>query len=375
MNVSALDYELPPELIAQAPLPERDASRLLVVARDAPQPSAAEEPAGAIAHRSVRELPQLLAAGTLIVLNDTKVLPARLYAYKPSGGRVELLLVERLSPRGAAERWLALGQTRRGLRVGMHLRCPAPGGEPVEGGTPRSGGPAAIEVRVAALLGQGELEVVLEAPGGVEAALARVGRTPLPPYIRRAASVEDEARYQTVFAVQPGAVAAPTAGLHLSETLLAALRARGCELVFVTLHVGPGTFAPLRSDELGEHRMHAERYHVPEATAEALARAKREGRPVLAVGTTVVRTLEAAADEQGALAAGSGATSIFIYPPYRFRVVDALLTNFHLPRSTLLALVMAFAGEERTRRAYAEAVAARYRFFSYGDAMLIRGRP
>jgi S-adenosylmethionine:tRNA ribosyltransferase-isomerase len=196
---------------------------------------------------------------------------------------------------------------------------------------------------------------------------------PLPPYIRRADEPSDAARYQTVFAAQPGAVAAPTAGLHLSEALLAALRARGHELASVTLHVGPGTFAPLRAEVLSEHTMHEERYAIPEATALAIARAKREGRPVLAIGTTVVRTLEAAAAASGddTVHASTGRTNIFIYPPYRFRVVDALLTNFHLPRSTLLALVMAFGGIEPVRHAYAQAVAARYRFFSYGDAMLL----
>lgn len=209
------------------------------------------------------------------------------------------------------------------------------------------------------------------AQGDVASAIEQVGSLPLPPYIRRVPDASDLTRYQTVFAKQAGAVAAPTAGLHLSEPLIARLKAAGNELAYVTLHVGPGTFAPLRAANLRDHTMHAEPFEIPEQTAEAIARAKREGRPVLAVGTTVMRTLEANA-APGGVRAGAGKTAIFIYPPYEFRVVDALLTNFHLPRSTLLALVMAFAGATNTRHAYAQAVAERYRFFSYGDAMLIR---
>ncbi|HEX4352201.1 MAG TPA: tRNA preQ1(34) S-adenosylmethionine ribosyltransferase-isomerase QueA [Polyangiales bacterium] len=342
MDVSQLDYSLPEDLIAQAPLPDRDGARLLAVERFG----------AALNHRAIRDLPELLPR-SLIVLNDTRVIPARLFAHKPSGGRVEFLLVERLSARGDTERWLALARTRKGLREGMQLTA------------------AEMRLAVERLRGGGEVEIVLAADGGVDAALARVGHVPLPPYIRRAPDASDLGRYQTVFAAEPGAVAAPTAGLHLSERLIDELRERGHEFAFVTLHVGPGTFAPLRADTLEAHRMHAERFAIPEATARAIANAKRDGRPVLAVGTTVVRTLESAANEAGEVAAISGATSIFIYPPYRFRVVDALLTNFHLPRSTLLALVMAFAGEETVRNAYAAAVAARYRFFSYGDAMLL----
>jgi S-adenosylmethionine:tRNA ribosyltransferase-isomerase len=345
MDVSQLDYTLPEELIAQSPLPERDGARLLCVRRDGP-----------FEHKTVRDLPALLPP-SLIVLNDTRVIPARLFAHKPSGGRVEFLLVERLAGDGREERWSALARTRKGLREGMRLRTAG----------------AELTLTVLALPGQGEVEVLLEAGSTVAEALSQVGQIPLPPYIRRAPDESDLGRYQTVFAAQSGAVAAPTAGLHLSEALLAALRQGGHELAFVTLHVGPGTFAPLRAAALGEHRMHAERFSVPEASALAIARARHEGRPVLAVGTTVVRSLETALNAAGEVEARSGSTSIFIYPPYQFRAVDALLTNFHLPRSTLLALVMAFAGEDRVRSAYAEAVAARYRFFSYGDAMLLTG--
>jgi S-adenosylmethionine:tRNA ribosyltransferase-isomerase len=348
MDVSQLDYTLPAELIAQSPLPDRDGARLLRVRRFG----------DSLEHRMVRELPALLRPA-LIVLNDTRVIPARLFAHKESGGRVEFLLVERLSGEGGEQRWSALARTRKGVREGMQLRS----------------ADDALRLTVLTMHGGGEVEVLLEASGDVADALARVGQVPLPPYIRRAPDAADLARYQTVFAAQPGAVAAPTAGLHLSEALLAALRQAGHELAFVTLHVGPGTFAPLRAAALAEHRMHSEHFDVPEATALAIARAKREGRPVLAVGTTVVRSLESALNAAGEVEARSGSTSIFIYPPYRFRAVDALLTNFHLPRSTLLALVMAFAGEDSVRRAYAEAVAARYRFFSYGDAMLLTGEP
>lgn len=347
MLASELDYPLPEELIAQAPLAERDGARLLWLQRDS----------GAIDHRSVRDLPDLLPR-SLLVVNDTRVIPARVFATKPSGGRVEFLFLTRSSAQGDCERWSALGKTSRGLKVGMSLRV---------------ADDFVIEVR--ALHEHGELELDVFARGGVSEALERYGSVPLPPYIRRAAAEDDRERYQTVFAKHAGAVAAPTAGLHLSERLIAALGARGHELAHVTLHVGPGTFAPLRAEALTEHRMHREQYSVSEATANAIARARREGRPVVAIGTTVVRTLEACARATGEVQPGDGETDIFIYPPYRFRCVDAMLTNFHLPRSTLLALVMAFAGTERARSAYAAAVALRYRFFSYGDAMLITGAP
>jgi S-adenosylmethionine:tRNA ribosyltransferase-isomerase len=348
MDASELDYELPEELIAQAPLPERDGARLLCLTRGTI----------GVAHRTVRALPELCQPA-LWVLNDSMVIPARLFLFKPTGGKVECLLVERVSSAAAAETWLALGQTHKGLRPDMELRSER----------------GALRARVVELRGAGELLISLEADGGVDAALQAEGRLPLPPYIRRAPDAADAARYQTVFAAHAGAVAAPTAGLHLSERVLEALRAAGHELAYVTLHVGPGTFAPLRAANLDQHHMHAERYQVPETTAAAIARAKLQGRPVVAVGTTVVRTLEASAAAGGGVRAGAGSTDIFIYPPYQFRVVDALLTNFHLPRSTLLALVMAFAGIEPARAAYRAAVAERYRFFSYGDAMWIGAAP
>jgi S-adenosylmethionine:tRNA ribosyltransferase-isomerase len=348
VEASELDYDLPEELIAQQPPAERDAARMLVLDRCS----------GEIAHRTIRDLPRLLEP-SLFVLNETRVLPARLRGYKPSGGRVELLLVERLGPAGSEERWLAMGRASRPLRPGTSIAL----------------GPE-LTARVVGQSEQGRVEVLLSTDGrDVHSALEQVGEMPLPPYIRRPSDERDRERYQTVFASEPGAVAAPTAGLHLSERLMGELQAAGHRMARITLHVGPGTFQPLQGERLEEHRMHSERYVIAEPAAEAIAEARREGRPVVAVGTTVVRTLESEAREDGTVEPTSGATSLFIYPPWRFRVVDTLLTNFHLPRSTLLALVMAFGGTDAVRRSYAEAVRARYRFFSYGDAMLIRGRP
>lgn len=344
MDASELDFELPEALIAQAPPAERDAARLLVLSRDE----------GSIEHRRVLDLPSLIEPA-LLVFNDTRVLPARVFATKPTGGKVEILLLERHGEPGERETWSALARGTKSLRAGMALQV-APG----------------FGAEVRAIHEGGEIEVELAAEGGVRAALAAHGNIPLPPYIRRAADASDAERYQTVFAKHEGSVAAPTAGLHFSERMLEALDAAGHRTARVTLHVGPGTFAPLRAEKLDEHVMHEEAWEVPEDAARAIADARAEGRAVVAVGTTVVRTLESACGEAGVVRAGRGRTSIFIRPPYAFRAIDALFTNFHLPRSTLLALVMAFAGIEPTRAAYREAVAERYRFFSYGDAMLVR---
>jgi S-adenosylmethionine:tRNA ribosyltransferase-isomerase len=306
-----------------------------------------------LTQRGVLDLPALLSPA-LFVFNDTRVLPARLVGQRPSGGRFELLLVERVATAGSRERWLCMGRPLKSLTAGMVLTL----------------GPLRIEVgpRKSEQL----IEVELSAENGqVDEALAAVGQLPLPPYIARATEAVVAARYQTVFARHPGAVAAPTAGLHFGERMLSALRGVGHELAFVTLHVGPGTFAPLNVDELSQHPMHAESYVIPEATVAAIARAKAEGRAVIAVGTTVTRTLESSAALHGEPRAEAGRTQLCIYPPYRFRVIDALITNFHLPRSTLLALVMAFASSDQVRAAYQAAIAAQYRFFSYGDAMLI----
>lgn len=346
MRASELDYDLPEALIAQEPPERRDGARLLSMRRGS----------AAIEHGRIVELASLLAPRTLLVLNDARVIPARLLGKKPSGGKVELLLVERLGPAGHDERWLALGKASKGLREGERIELAG----------------SDLRVEVLGRREQGEVELRLSAPGPVAERIAAHGAMPLPPYIRRPATAADAERYQTVFAQHEGAVAAPTAGLHFSTELLAQLEAAGHSLARLTLYVGPGTFAPLRVEALDEHPMHAERFQIPEQTAAAIEAAHAEDRQVLAVGTTVVRALESAAAEDGRVAAGEGRTSLFIRPPYEFRVVDALLTNFHLPRSTLLALVMAFGGVEPVRAAYREAVAARYRFFSYGDAMLIR---
>lgn len=359
MDVADFDFLLPPELIAQAPLAERDASRLLVL----PRGGAPAE------HRAVLDLPALLAPGDLLVVNDAKVIPARLLGKKQgTGGKVELLLVE---PWGASARaaqgegeparatdWLALGQASKPLRPGARVEVGGALAEIVEA-------PGGGELRV-------RLPEALATADALQAFLARHGALPLPPYIEHAPGPEDLERYQTLFARAPGAVAAPTAGLHFTPRLLAALEARGVARAEVTLYVGPGTFLPVRAARTEEHRMHRERYLVPAATAAACARARAEGRRVIAVGTTALRTLEASWDPAaGAPRAGPGSTDLFCTPGYAFRAVDGLFTNFHLPKSTLLMLVGAFAGLPRVKAAYAEAVARRYRFFSYGDAMLI----
>jgi S-adenosylmethionine:tRNA ribosyltransferase-isomerase len=352
LPLSDFDFDLPDALVARAPLDRRDASRLLVLDRAT----------GRFAHRTFLDWPGLLRRGDLVVLNDTRVIPARLLGRKQgSGGRVELLLVRpdadvdaagALSGPSEALSWVCLGQASKGLRPGTVVE--------LEGG----------KATVVGALGEGELRVRFEAAGSVGALLEQSGRVPLPPYVDREPTPEDRLRYQTVYARTDGSVAAPTAGLHLTAATLAELEARGVERRFVTLDVGPGTFLPVRGDDESTHRMHAERYHVPAETAAAVHRARAEGRRVVAVGTTVVRTLESAV-EDGGLRVGPGSSRLFIRPPYAFQVVDALLTNFHLPRSTLLMLVSAFAGREAVLAAYRAAVSERYRFFSYGDAMFI----
>jgi S-adenosylmethionine:tRNA ribosyltransferase-isomerase len=342
MRLSDFDYALPEELVAQAPLAARDASRLLVL-----------PPEGPPTHRRFTDLEALLAPGDLLVFNDTRVIPARLVGRKESGGRVELLLVEPLEG-GLGRRWRALGQASKPIRPGAALAFDGLG--------------ATVEVAE----GEGFYVVALDREGAdLEAALARAGRVPLPPYIRREPDASDRERYQTVWARAPGSAAAPTAGLHFTDALLGRLAARGVERAAVTLHVGPGTFLPVRGESLDEHRMHAEPYEVPADAARAFAACRTRGGRVVAVGTTTVRTLESAIDRAGALRAGPGRTDLFARPGFRFRAVDALVTNFHLPRSTLLVLACAFGGTERVLGAYREAVALRYRFFSYGDAMLL----
>lgn len=329
------DYPLPPERIAQAPLPERSASRLLWLC------------GGRIEDRYFRELPELLAPGDLLVMNDTRVLHARLFGQKATGGQVEVL-IERVI---AADEALAQLRASKSPKVGSRIR--------IEN---------AFDIEV---LGREGEFYRLRFPDNAVELIERHGRLPLPPYIERAAEAPDEERYQTIFARQPGSVAAPTAGLHFDAPLLAGLRERGIGIAHVTLHVGAGTFQPVRVKNIAEHRMHAERYRVPQATAEAIAATRARGGRIVAVGTTSLRTLESAADAAGNVKVGEAETALFITPGYRFRIVDRLITNFHLPKSTLLMLVSAFGGMEPIRAAYRHAIEAGYRFFSYGDAMLI----
>jgi S-adenosylmethionine:tRNA ribosyltransferase-isomerase len=332
------DYDLPPESIAQQPAP-RGESRLLVLDRE-----------GAGRHRTVRDLPRLLRSGDLLVLNDTRVIPARLYGHRlPDRGKVELLLTEKAGDRD----WDALVKPGRRAQPGTVIR---------------------LDDDLTA-------EVIEKDPSGrhrlrfseaVEPHLDRLGHVPLPPYIHRPDDPADRERYQTVYASRPGAIAATTGGLHFSEDLLREVAAAGIESATVTLHVGLGTFKPVTAGKIEDHRMERERWEVTEETAAALRRVQERGGRVVAVGTTVVRTLESAAlSGHGTVSAGSGATDLFITPGFRFQAVDVLLTNFHLPQSTLLMLVSAFAGRERVLAAYAEAIRGGYRFYSYGDAMLV----
>ncbi len=337
MKLSDFDYDLPPELIAQHPAPERTASRLLRA-----------EPGGELRDLAFRDLPSLLDPGDLLVFNDTRVIKARLRGRKDTGGEVEVL-VERVTGEDTA---LAHVRASKSPRAGRRLLF-APG--------------ASAEVTGR----EGDLFALrFEGGPGVLEVLAAHGEVPLPPYITHAPDAQDESRYQTVYASVPGAVAAPTAGLHFDRAMLEALAAKGIASARVTLHVGAGTFQPVRGEDIASHVMHEEWYSIPEATVSAVAAARARGGRVLAVGTTTLRALESAA-AAGELRAEAAQTRLFIVPGFRFRVVDRLLTNFHLPRSTLLMLVSAFSGTALIRRAYAHAVDRRYRFFSYGDAMLL----
>ncbi len=338
MKKSDFHYELPPQLIAQAPLPERSASRLLVVP---PGDDAFED-------RHVRDLPELLRAGDLLVFNDTRVIPARLFGRKESGGRVEIL-IERLLPGNAAR-----------AQIGAS-KSPKPGSRI----TLDAGGEAEVLDR------DGEFyRLRFHVPDALENWLLHAGRLPLPPYIQREPGADDDERYQTVFAKELGAVAAPTAGLHFDDALLQRLREAGVGFGHVTLHVGAGTFQPMRVEDIREHRMHSEWLNVGAELVQRIHRTRADGGRVIAVGTTVLRALESAMKD-GELHPFAGETQIFIFPGYRIRSVDALVTNFHLPESTLLMLVSAFAGRERIFAAYDHAVREKYRFFSYGDAMLL----
>jgi S-adenosylmethionine:tRNA ribosyltransferase-isomerase len=342
LRTSDYDFDLPPELIAQAPAERRDASRLLVVDRAT----------GSLSHRVFSDLIDYIPAGDALVLNETRVFPARLLGRRASGAEAEVLL---LTPHAGEEKlWTAL------VRPGAKLK---------PGRTVEISDELSIEI-VESTPG-GERIVRLHTPLSLTDALDRYGEVPLPPYVQHRATEEDRERYQTVYARERGSVAAPTAGLHFTPELLAVLEAKGVRIVRLVLHVGVGTFRPVETDDPAEHRMHSEWYHVPAAAAAALNEARAAGGAIWAVGTTVTRTLETVTDEAGTVHAGEGWTDIFIRSPYRYRAVDHLVTNFHLPRSTLLMLVAAFAGYEMMMRAYREAIDGGYRFFSYGDAMLI----
>ncbi len=349
MKVADFDYELPPELIAQEPAARRDGARMLVLDRAA----------RTVAHRTFADLPAYLRANDLLVANDTRVIPARVFGRKAkegTGGKVEFLLLEETEP-GV---WDALMRSRRRPKVGEQVILDD-------------------DLAVATVLADGELgrvKVRMESQLPWLEVLERIGQTPLPPYIQRKEATPerraaDKVRYQTVFAREPGAVAAPTAGLHFTPEVLARLAGQGIGQATVTLHVGIGTFRPVSAENVAEHRMDFERWQIPAGTAAQIAAAKAAGGRVVAVGTTSVRTLESAAARPEGFGAGQGRTDLFIYPPYEFKVVDAMVTNFHLPKSTLIMMISAFAGREFVLEAYREAIRERYRFYSYGDCMLI----
>jgi S-adenosylmethionine:tRNA ribosyltransferase-isomerase len=346
VDAADLDYELPDRLIAQHPLERRDDSRLMVLRRESRE----------IEHRHFRELPKLLNSGDLLICNDTKVVPARFLARRNTGAGLEGLFLGEPSP-GC---WEVLLTKSRRLKAGERLQL----------------GESSFGFVVVESTGPGLWRVRPDPPADTEKVLACVGRTPLPPYIRReqvaaVADADDRRRYQTIFARRPGAVAAPTAGLHFTSELLAGLAEAGVQQASITLHVGLGTFQPITAESLQDHEMHGEWFELSAETAARAEAVRKAGRRIVAVGTTSVRVLESCAGAGGALRSRAGETNLFIYPPYRFRVVRALVTNFHLPRSTLLALVFAFAGRDLVLEAYRRAVAEEYRFYSYGDAMLI----
>lgn len=357
MRTAEFNFELPSGLIAQSPAPERDQSRLFLLHRDS----------AAVEHRQFRDILGYVRDGDVMIMNNSRVIPARLRGNNAcSGGNLEILLLEQVETND----WWALVRPGKRARMGTRIRLRDLRGEPRE-----------VWATVCGKNQEGHRRLRFEETLDIAAVLDEFGEVPLPPYIKRAGGgpvEEDKQRYQTVFALPPGSVAAPTAGLHFTTGLLAQLRARGVQVGCLTLHVGPGTFAPVKTETVAAHRMHAERYELDEGTAQLVNAAKETRRRVIAVGTTTVRVLESVAvKHHGRLTAESGRTDIFIYPPYEFRIVDGLLTNFHLPCSTLLMLVSAFAapgamrGRELVLSAYAEAIRQRYRFFSYGDAMLI----
>ncbi|MBE3596826.1 MAG: tRNA preQ1(34) S-adenosylmethionine ribosyltransferase-isomerase QueA [Hydrogenibacillus sp.] len=354
MDVSLFDYDLPEALIAQKPLERRDASRLMVLDRARQS----------IAHRRFDELPNILRPGDVLVMNDSKVIPARLFGEKAdTGAHIEVLLLHPLAEN--ADTWEALVRPARRVGLGTTLIFGAGRGNAASGDERR----APLVARVVGVGEEGVRQLSFRYRGRFEDVLSALGEMPLPPYIRE--KLDDPSRYQTVYARERGSVAAPTAGLHFTPELLSALRARGIDSVMLTLHVGLGTFRPVQVEAVEEHRMHSEFFRLTPEAASAIARAKAAGRRIVAVGTTALRALESATSEDGVITAKEGWTDLFIYPGYRFRAVDALITNFHLPRSTLLMLVAAFAGRTFVLDAYREAVRKRYRFYSFGDAMLV----
>jgi len=339
MKVADFDYHLPEELIAQHPVEPRDASRLLVVRRAG----------GPLDHRLFHDLPDYLRSGDVLVLNETKVLPARIFAHKPTGARIEVVLLKQVG----LDSWEVLVKPGRKVLPGSRLIF----------------SPGELTADVTGMTEAGGRTLHFHCQSDFFQTIERIGRMPLPPYIRE--ELADGSRYQTVYARERGSAAAPTAGLHFTPELLAELEQKGVHVAKVLLHVGLGTFRPVKAEEVTDHQMHAEYYQISQETADLVNQAKAAGGRVVSVGTTSTRTLETVADESGTLQAGEGWTSCFIYPGYRFKVVDAIVTNFHLPKSTLLMLVAAFAGHERTMAAYREAVEEGYRFFSFGDAMLL----
>ena len=346
MKTSDFYYELPEELIAQDPLSDRSSSRLMHLDRDT----------GAVKHDVFSSIGSYLRKGDVLVINDTKVIPARLLGSREgTGAGIEFLLLKRLSER----EWETL------VRPGKKCRP----GTVVNFGIPDKDGSFPLQAEVTDILEEGNRKVRFAYRGVFEEVLSSLGEMPLPPYIHH--KLQDRERYNTVYAAHDGSAAAPTAGLHFTKKLLLELEEKGVEIARVTLHVGLGTFRPVKADEITDHHMHSEYYEVPEESAEVINRAKAEGRRVICVGTTSCRTCESAAEEKGRIKPGSGWTEIFIYPGYEFRIMDGLITNFHLPESTLIMLVSAFAGRENVLAAYEEAVKEKYRFFSFGDAMFI----
>lgn len=348
MHISEFDFELPQELIAQQPIEPRDQSRMLVVNRKA----------GTWRDSSFAELPALLSANDVLVINNTRVFPARLLGHRivngEAGAKVEALLVRRL----AENEWEAMARPGRALPVGAQLDF----------------GAGKLQADVVSILADGRRVLRFAAQGNLDQLIDEIGNTPLPPYIKREydeAVRLDEPRYQTIYAKERGAIAAPTAGLHFTDRIFAELKARGVEVVEITHHVGAATFQPVRVEQVEEHRIEAESYEVSETAAVAINASKAEGKRIIAIGTTTTRALESAVDTAGLIQAGNRSTELFIHPGYSFRAIDALITNFHLPQSSLLLLVAALAGQELTLKAYRHAVAQRYRFYSYGDCMFI----